>query len=101
METIYYTYGVRLQATVPIYQNGSEWSRIRQAKEVVAQRRNELDSARRTAAENVMLPMDFTKKIPIGERRDRAQLCRLCVIGVQQIGHIHRKLRHRRAAQGQ
>ena len=45
----YYTYGVRLQATVPIYQNGSEWSRIRQAKELVAQRRNELDSARRTA----------------------------------------------------
>ncbi|CAN5857186.1 TolC family outer membrane protein [soil metagenome] len=50
----YYTYGVRLQATVPIYQNGSEWSRVRQAKEVVGQRRNELDSARRTAAENVI-----------------------------------------------
>jgi outer membrane protein len=50
----YYTYGVRLQATVPIYQIGSEWSRIRQAKELVAQRRNELDSARRTAAENVI-----------------------------------------------
>ena len=46
----YYPYGVRLQATVPIYQNGSEWSRIRQAKELVGQRRNELDSARRTAA---------------------------------------------------
>ena len=50
----YYTYGVRLQATVPIYQNGSEWSKIRQAKEVVGQRRNELDSARRAAAENVI-----------------------------------------------
>jgi outer membrane protein len=50
----YYTYGVRLQATVPIYQNGSEWSKIRQAKELVAQRRNELDSARRTQAENVI-----------------------------------------------
>ena len=50
----YYTYGVRLQATVPIYQNGSEWSRIRQAKELVAQRRNELDSARRAQAENVI-----------------------------------------------
>jgi outer membrane protein len=50
----YYTYGVRLQATVPIYQNGSEWSRIRQAKELVAQRRNELDSARRIQAENVI-----------------------------------------------
>ncbi len=50
----YYTYGVRLQATVPIYQNGTEWSRIRQAKELVAQRRNELDSARRTQAENVI-----------------------------------------------
>jgi len=43
-----------LQATVPIYQNGSEWSVIRQAKELVGQRRNELDSARRTAAENVI-----------------------------------------------
>ena len=50
----YYQYGVRLQATVPIYQNGSEWSAIRQAKELVGQRRNELDSARRTAAENVI-----------------------------------------------
>ena len=43
----YYTYGVRVQATVPIYQNGSEWSSVRQAKELVGQRRNELDSARR------------------------------------------------------
>lgn len=50
----YYQYGVRVQATVPIYQNGSEWSAIRQAKELVGQRRNELDSARRTAAQNVI-----------------------------------------------
>jgi outer membrane protein len=50
----YYQYGVRLQATVPIYQNGSEWSVVRQAKELVGQRRNELDSARRQAAETVI-----------------------------------------------
>src|SRR5215467_5429717 len=50
----FYTYGVRLQATVPIYQNGSEWSQVRQAKELVAQRRNELDSARRAQAENAI-----------------------------------------------
>jgi len=50
----YYQYGVRLQATVPIYQNGSEWSAIRQAKQLVGQRRNELDSARRQAAETVI-----------------------------------------------
>ena len=50
----YYTYGVRLQANVPIYQGGGEWSKIRQAKELVAQRRNELDSARRVQAENVI-----------------------------------------------
>jgi outer membrane protein len=50
----YYQYGVRLQATVPIYQNGSEYSAIRQAKELVGQRRNELDSARRTAAQTVI-----------------------------------------------
>jgi outer membrane protein len=50
----FYQYGVRLQATVPIYQNGSEWSVIRQAKELVGQRRNELDSARRQAAQVVV-----------------------------------------------
>ena len=50
----YYQYGIRLQATVPIYQNGSEWSAIRQAKQLVGQRRNELDSARRQAAETVI-----------------------------------------------
>ncbi len=50
----YYQYGVRVQATVPIYQNGSEWSIVRQAKELVGQRRNELDSARRAVAENVI-----------------------------------------------
>lgn len=50
----YWQYGARLQATVPIYQNGSEWSSIRQAKELVGQRRSELDSARRAAAENVI-----------------------------------------------
>jgi outer membrane protein len=50
----YFQYGVRLQATVPIYQNGTEWSQIRQAKQLVGQRRNELDSARRTAAETVI-----------------------------------------------
>jgi outer membrane protein len=50
----YNQYGVRLQATVPIYQNGTEWSQIRAAKELVGQRRNELDSARRTAAENAI-----------------------------------------------
>src|SRR5471032_114145 len=50
----YYQYGARLQLTVPIYQNGSEWSAIRQAKQLVGQRRNELDSARRTAAETVI-----------------------------------------------
>ena len=50
----YNQYGVRLQATVPIYQNGTEWSQIRQAKQLVGQRRNELDSARRTAAEQAI-----------------------------------------------
>ena len=50
----FYTYGVRVQATVPIFQNGTEWSRIRSAKELVGQRRSELDSARRLAAETLI-----------------------------------------------
>src|SRR5260370_3220102 len=50
----YYHYALRLHATVPIYQHGSEWSQVRQAKELVGQRRNELDSARRLAAQTVI-----------------------------------------------
>jgi outer membrane protein len=50
----YYNYILGVQATIPIYQGGGEWSKVRQAKELVAQRRNELDSARRTVAENVI-----------------------------------------------
>jgi outer membrane protein len=50
----FYNVGVRLQAVVPIYQNGSEWSRIRVAKQVLGQRRSELDSARRLAAETAI-----------------------------------------------
>ncbi len=50
----FYQYGVRVQATVPIFQNGTEWSQIRAAKELAGQRRNELDSARRLAAETVI-----------------------------------------------
>ncbi|OFW98119.1 MAG: hypothetical protein A3D94_20530 [Alphaproteobacteria bacterium RIFCSPHIGHO2_12_FULL_66_14] len=50
----YYNYILGVQATIPIYQGGGEWSKVRQAKELVAQRRNELDSARRAVAENVI-----------------------------------------------
>lgn len=50
----YYNYALRLQATIPIFQNGTEWSRIRSARELVGQRRSELDSTRRAVAENVI-----------------------------------------------
>ncbi len=50
----YYVYGARVQAVIPIFQGGGEWSKIRQARELVGQRRNELDSARRAVAENVI-----------------------------------------------
>ncbi|MBI3196773.1 MAG: TolC family outer membrane protein [Rhodospirillales bacterium] len=50
----YYNYILGFQATIPIYQGGGEWSKIRQAKELVGQRRNELDSARRAVAENTI-----------------------------------------------
>jgi outer membrane protein TolC len=46
-----YSYSIRAQVTVPIYQNGSEYSRVRQAKQFHGQRKNELDSARRQSAE--------------------------------------------------
>ena len=50
----FYNYILGVTATIPIYQGGGEWSKIRQAKELVGQRRNALDSARRLAAENTI-----------------------------------------------
>ena len=51
----FYNYILGFQATIPLYQGGGEWSRIRQAKELVGQRRNELDSARRQVAEETII----------------------------------------------
>ncbi|TWT10642.1 TolC family outer membrane protein [Reyranella sp. CPCC 100927] len=49
-----YSYSLRGQVTVPLYQNGAEYSRVRQAKQLHGQRQNELDSARRQSAEAVI-----------------------------------------------
>ncbi len=46
-----YSYSVRGQVTVPLYQGGGEHSRVRAAKQAFGQRQNELDSARRQSAE--------------------------------------------------
>ena len=45
---------IQLQASVPIYQNGAEYSRVRAAKQTVGQRLAELDGARRQAAETAV-----------------------------------------------
>ena len=50
----YMNYILGIQATIPLYQGGGEWSKIRQAKELVGQRRSNLDSARRLAAQNTI-----------------------------------------------
>jgi TolC family type I secretion outer membrane protein len=46
-----YSYSIRGQVTVPLYQSGAEYSRVRAAKQAHGQRQNELDSARRQSAE--------------------------------------------------
>ncbi|MGE0425142.1 MAG: TolC family outer membrane protein [Reyranellaceae bacterium] len=48
------TKSIQLQASVPIYQNGAEYSRVRAAKQTVGQRLAELDGARRQAAETAV-----------------------------------------------
>lgn len=45
---------IQIQASVPIYQNGAEHSRVRAAKQTVGQRLAELDGARRLAAETAV-----------------------------------------------
>jgi outer membrane protein TolC len=49
-----FSYSIRAQVTVPIYQSGAEYSRVRQAKQFYGQRRNELDSVRRQSAEQAI-----------------------------------------------
>lgn len=44
-------YELLAQVTIPLYQNGAEYSRVREAKQFWGQRRLELDSARRAAIE--------------------------------------------------
>jgi outer membrane protein len=46
---------VQGQITIPIYQGGQEYSLIRQAKELVAQRRIDLDTARDLVQANVVI----------------------------------------------
>jgi outer membrane protein len=45
---------IQVQASVPIYQNGAEHSRVRAAKQTVGQRLADLDGARRQAAETAV-----------------------------------------------
>ncbi|HEX2886224.1 MAG TPA: TolC family protein, partial [Vineibacter terrae] len=49
-----YSYAIRGQLSVPLYQSGAEYSRVRAAKQFHGQRQNELDSARRLSAEFVI-----------------------------------------------
>jgi outer membrane protein len=49
-----YSYSVRGQLAVPVYQGGAEYSRVRQAKQFLGQRKNELDSARRQSTETAI-----------------------------------------------
>ncbi len=46
-----YSSAIQAQLSVPIFQNGAEHSRVRQAKQIVGQRLAELDGARRQSAE--------------------------------------------------
>ncbi|TXL81748.1 TolC family outer membrane protein [Vineibacter terrae] len=49
-----FSYAIRGQLSVPLYQSGAEYSRVRAAKQFHGQRQNELDSARRLSAEFVI-----------------------------------------------
>jgi outer membrane protein len=61
------------QVTIPLYQNGAEYSRVREAKQLWGQRRLELDSARRTAVETAVRAW----------RNYQAELARIKSIGSQ------------------
>jgi outer membrane protein TolC len=52
------TASVGLQLTIPLYQGGAEYSRVRQARQTARQRRNQLESAFRSVTESVSSSWD-------------------------------------------
>jgi outer membrane protein len=71
---------------IPLYQSGSEWSAVRQAREVRSQRRIQIDESRRQVIEGVTRAWQqyTTSSAQIGARLDQIRASEVALEGVRQ-----------------
>ncbi|HEX8374459.1 MAG TPA: TolC family outer membrane protein, partial [Geminicoccaceae bacterium] len=77
---------VGVQLSVPLYQGGAEYSRIRQAKQQAEQARNDFENTRRQVQEEVAATYDqlLATRAAIRAFRDEARANQVALDGVQQ-----------------
>ena len=79
-------YELRAQLTVPIYQQGSVFSRVREAKQLHAQSRMQIEEARRQAVENATSGWEAlsTARARIKSLKAEVRAAQIALEGVQQ-----------------
>lgn len=77
---------VGLQLTIPLYQGGAEYSRVRQAKQRMRQTRNQLESVNRSVEQSVGANWDnlAAQTAQIESRRAQVRANEIALEGVQQ-----------------
>ncbi|MBT3237844.1 MAG: TolC family outer membrane protein [Rhodospirillaceae bacterium] len=68
------TYAAKMTLSVPLYQSGSVYSRLRAARQTASQRRRDLDQARRNAVEEVTLAWEDIQTVSARMISFRAQI---------------------------
>jgi len=84
------TNSVLLTLTVPLYQSGSEWSSIRSAKHTAAQRRIQVDEAKRSAIESATRAWEAltTQRAVIASRSKQVRAAELALEGVREEANV-------------
>jgi TolC family type I secretion outer membrane protein len=84
--TIGYSASVTAQVTVPIYEAGSVYSRTREAQQTVAQRRSQVDDARRTAVQQGTTAWETlqSNRARVESLRSSIRAAQIALEGVQQ-----------------
>ncbi len=79
-----------LNVTVPLYESGSVYARVRQAKEVASQRRGELDQQVRTAVQNATTAWDQlqTARAQLSSFSAQVNSNQIALNGVQQEAQV-------------
>ncbi|WP_119678361.1 TolC family outer membrane protein [Indioceanicola profundi] len=74
------------RVTIPLYQGGSEYARVREAKHTAAQRRGEVDEAQRAVREGAIRAWEglVTSRSAIQSRQEQVRAATIALEGVRQ-----------------